>query len=112
MGPRLCVHICTSKRSKKRVKIRCIRKIEAMLPLWLASVLLTLRLELVTQERQTATLYLSGAIALRIGRVCWIGRVRNCKAHQGAATDKLASKKRNRRVSCPEEAVSRDETSD
>ena len=65
-----------------------------------------------TQERQTATLYVSEAIALRIGRVCWIGRVRNCKAHQGAATDKLVSKKRNRRVSCPEEAEGRYETSD
>ena len=112
MGPRLCLHIWTSKRSKKRVKIHCIRKIEAMLPLWLASVLLTLRLELVTQERQTTTLYMSEAIALRIGTLCWIARVRNCKAHQGAATDKLVSKKRNRRVACPEEPVSRYETSD
>ena len=112
MGPRLCVHIWTSKRSKKRVKIRCIRKIDAMLPLHLAGVLLTLRLELVTQERQTATLYVFEAIALRIGRARWIGKVRTREADQAATTDKLMSKKRNRRVSCPEEAESRYETSD
>ena len=68
------------------------RKIEALLPrLKLAGVLLTLRLGLMTQERQTATLYMSEAIALRIGRARWIGKVRTREAHQGATTDMLLS---------------------